>query len=228
MVARILMVVLIISGILGGILFVAASRVDWPEAWWLTGLYALFLFDFMAWGAIHAPDLMRERGRMAGNVKRWDKLINLISVMDFIGLLVVAGLDARHRWSDVGMSIKVTGGLGIVIAGIIVLWTIRANAFLSRWARIQDDRGHKVVTGGPYRFVRHPMYAAIIFFILCTPLELGSWWAFLPAGLTAAVYVVRTKREDQMLKDELEGYCDYAGNLVGGHNESIDREISTA
>jgi protein-S-isoprenylcysteine O-methyltransferase Ste14 len=75
---------------------------------------------------------------------------------------------------------------------------------------IQKDRGHTVVTDGPYRYVRHPGYAGSILFTIATPLVLGSLWAFIPCGLAAALFVVRTALEDRTLQEELDGYKEYA------------------
>ena len=210
---RILTSVLLIAGMFGGILFLAAGRIDWLEAWVLTGIYGVFLFSFMMWAALYAPDLLRERNRMAGNVKPWDKMINLTFTLAFITLLVVSGLDSRKGWSVVHVLLQLMGVVGITLSCMIILWTMRINAFLSRWARIQNDRGHQVVSTGPYRFVRHPMYSAIIVFILSAPLELGSWWAVIPSGLAVLIYVARTQKEDQMLREELHGYREYASKV---------------
>jgi protein-S-isoprenylcysteine O-methyltransferase Ste14 len=49
--------------------------------------------------------------------------------------------------------------------------------------------------------------------LLATPVMLGSWWALIPAGLAAALFVVRTTLEDKFLQGELEGYCEYAGRV---------------
>jgi protein-S-isoprenylcysteine O-methyltransferase Ste14 len=71
-------------------------------------------------------------------------------------------------------------------------------------------RGQKVAQTGPYRFVRHPMDAAIILLVPCIALVLGSWWALIPVGLIACVFVIRTTLEDRMLIEELAGYPEYA------------------
>lgn len=213
LIGRILGRAAIITGAMAGILFLAAGTLNWPEAWILTSIYGLFVMAFMAWGFVFVPDLMRERGQMAGNAKRWDKIINLAFTASFVAVLIVAGLDARHSWSDLHIIVQAVGILGIVLAGVIILLTLMSNTFLSRWARIQDDRGHGVVSQGPYQFVRHPMYEAIILFILCTPFELDSPWSLIPAALGALIYVARTSKEDQMLQDELDGYREYAGTV---------------
>jgi protein-S-isoprenylcysteine O-methyltransferase Ste14 len=102
-------------------------------------------------------------------------------------------------------------GVGIaVLSAALIAWAMRSNKFFSSVVRIQKDRGHVVVSSGPYRFVRHPGYTGISAFTLATPLILNSLWAFVPAVLTAAVSGLRTFLEDRTLHNELEGYPDYA------------------
>ena len=85
-----------------------------------------------------------------------------------------------------------------------------ANRFFSATVRIQKDRGHRVVSGGPYRWIRHPGYTGAILSNVATPAFLDSRWAFLPAVFTAVVLIVRTALEDRFLRRELEGYREYA------------------
>jgi protein-S-isoprenylcysteine O-methyltransferase Ste14 len=203
--------ILIIVGILAGILFVAAGRIDWLAAWLLIILYLLFLLIVIVWGFRNAPDLMRERGKVAPNVKSWDKTVNVIYVILLIVLLIIAGLDAgRYGWSEMPIGLQGFGAMGLIITGWIIWWTMSENPYLSRWARIQADRRQKVVTTGPYQYIRHPMYAAIIMLIVCMPLELGSWWALIPSVLIGGLFVIRTTLEDRMLHEELEGYRAYS------------------
>jgi len=85
-----------------------------------------------------------------------------------------------------------------------------ANRFFSGVVRIQNERGHSVVSDGPYRWVRHPGYAGGFIGDLALPLLLGSAWAFIPAALTAGAVVLRTALEDRTLQAELPGYREYA------------------
>jgi protein-S-isoprenylcysteine O-methyltransferase Ste14 len=96
------------------------------------------------------------------------------------------------------------------VAVSAMLWAGATNTYLSRFARIQDDRGHTVVTSGPYGYVRHPMYAGVIVLFLCIPLVLGSWLALLPGAANAVLMVTRARQEDRMLRAELGGYEAYA------------------
>ncbi|MBE0710963.1 MAG: isoprenylcysteine carboxylmethyltransferase family protein, partial [Candidatus Aminicenantes bacterium] len=97
-----------------------------------------------------------------------------------------------------------------VLSWAIVLWAFRENAYLSAYVRIQTERGHTVCTTGPYRFVRHPMYLAVILSILCMSLFLGSLFSLIPAGLVVGLFVLRTSLEDRALQAELPGYAEYA------------------
>jgi protein-S-isoprenylcysteine O-methyltransferase Ste14 len=87
------------------------------------------------------------------------------------------------------------------------------NHYFSTFVRIQADRGHQVVSGGPYAFVRHPGYVGIIATTLAVPLVLGSAWAFLPALVSALLLGVRTALEDRTLQKELPGYDEYAARV---------------
>jgi protein-S-isoprenylcysteine O-methyltransferase Ste14 len=107
-------------------------------------------------------------------------------------------------------AVQLVALVGMVLAGGLIFWTILSNAYLGRMVRIQEDRGHQVVTGGPYHYVRHPMYAGIILLVPCMALFLGSWWALVPAVLIAVLMVIRTGLEDRTLQAELAGYAEYA------------------
>lgn len=87
------------------------------------------------------------------------------------------------------------------------------SAFFSKVVRIQEDRGQRVVTRGPYRFVRHPGYVGTIIFELATAIMLGSLWAFIPGVLGASLTAVRTYLEGQTLQEELDGYEEYARHV---------------
>lgn len=199
-----------IIGIFGGILFIAAGRINWLAAWILIIAYFGYLLFVMIWGLVNAPELLGERSRVADNVKAWDKTINRIYAILVIALLIVAGLDGgRWNWSQMSVGFQVAGFLGLILAGGIIWWTMAENAYLSRWARIQADRGQVVITSGPYRYIRHPMYAAIQLLFICLALGLGSWWALIPAGMICGLFVLRTALEDRMLQEHLPGYMEY-------------------
>lgn len=209
---RIALSLVVVLGGLAALLFVPAGRLDWPEAWTLVLAYAAFLMLYAWWGLRKDPEQLAERGRArkAENVKPWDRAIMAAYTVFLLLTPVVAGLDAgRFRWSNVPMAAKMLAWLGLGLAGALIFWTLTANTYLSRMARIQEDRGQVVVATGPYRFVRHPMYAGVIVLFLCMPVALGSWWALLPGVVIGLLFVLRTAKEDQMLRQELPGYVEY-------------------
>jgi protein-S-isoprenylcysteine O-methyltransferase Ste14 len=201
----------VVTLILGGILSLIAGRPDWWEAWILSSLYTFFVLGVVVWGAQNDPDLIEERRHQAENVKSWDKVIMGIHTPTLLLMLVVCGLDAgRFGWSSMPLVMKIAALVGFIPAVVLFWGSLRANTYLSSYARIQDDRDHQVVTTGPYQHIRHPMYVGVILFALCTPLFLGSWWAMIPAGVDVILFILRTALEDKMLLAELEGYKDYA------------------
>ncbi len=197
--------------IMSALLFLSAGRLDWPAAWIFSSLFLLYMLAVTVWGVHTDPDLMNERGSQAENVKGWDKIILVIRMPLFFLLPVIAGLDAgRFGWSEMPLAWQVIGFIGLIPAMVMPVWAMSANHYLALAVRIQDDRGHQVATTGPYRYVRHPMYVGTILFGLCAPLFLGSWWALIPGGLMAILFVIRTALEDRTLREELPGYAEYA------------------
>ncbi len=206
--AKLIVRVLVTIAAMDAFLFFLAGRWDWWAVWIFSFPYLLFLLGFFAW---IPPDLVEERKKVAPNVKPWDKIIvGIYSALVFI-LVIVAALDAgRFGWSEMPVIWQVIGLIVGVPCGAWILWTAKTNAYLSSYARIQEDRGQHVITTGPYRYVRHPMYAALMPFIVCMALIFGSWWALVPGAIVFALFIVRTALEDRMLQAELPGYKEYA------------------
>jgi protein-S-isoprenylcysteine O-methyltransferase Ste14 len=195
-----------------GLLLYAASGVwRWPMAWAYLALYSATLVVGSFVAIPRDPEFASERTKAKEGTKSWDRWLSgpLFSPL-WLALYVVAGLDKRYGWSPdlrpVAMAAVVAAGVGYTIA----VWAMASNRFYGRYARIQTDRGHTVVTGGPYQYVRHPGYAGLCLFMLASALGLESVWALIPAVLVAVVLVVRTALEDRMLLTELPGYRAYA------------------
>jgi len=189
-------------------LFGSAGRLGWPNAWVLLGLS---LASGLALTVGRNPDLAAERRNIQAG-RSWDKVLVLITVLlGPMAMWITAGLDDRFHWSNGISSLAFTAGVAAaVLAAALIAWAMRSNTFFSSVVRIQKDRGHTVVDGGPYRFVRHPGYAGMSVFTLVTPLILGSYWALAPAAANVSVVVIRTILEDLTLQRELDGYADYA------------------
>ncbi len=196
----------------GALLFVAAGTIRWWQAW----LYmALFLLSLAANGVAMArynPGLAAERSKAHTGTKPFDRIFAILYVSSLFILPVVAGLDAeRFGWSVwTGAWSLCVGALFHVVGTIPVTWAMATNRYLETTVRIQNDKGHRVVSSGPYRYIRHPMYAGAILMMIAVPLILGSAWALVPALAIAALFVARTALEDRTLRAELPGYAAYA------------------
>lgn len=129
-------------------------------------------------------------------------------------VLLVAGLDRLWGWSPAFSGPLKLLALALILAGYALgSYALIANRFFSGTVRIQTERGHHVVSSGPYRWLRHPGYAGALVAYLATPFFLDSAWAFLPTLFVMAVLVVRTALEDRTLQAELAGYREYAGQV---------------
>ena len=193
------------------ILFAAAGNPGWTAAWIYLGIYMAAIAVNSLVLLPRSPELIAERGRVAGNTKRWDRMLALmVSVVGPLLTLVVAGLDARYGWSSVATPIQVGAAVAIISGYALVSWSMISNAFFSGVVRIQTERDHQVAASGQYRFVRHPGYVGMIAFNLGTPLLLDSTWGFWVAVAVVVLFVIRTSLEDATLRRELAGYEDYA------------------
>ena len=196
---------------LGAVLFGIGGRVDWPAAWLVVLLFTGHLVLSGWWLFRHDPELFKERLTTASNVPQWDRRIARGNHILLLIFLATAALDAgRFGWAAMPMIVRAIGTAAVVAAVAVIWWCGKANHFLSRRSRIQSERGHTVVQHGPYRLVRHPLYASRIVLITGTALMLGSWIALVPAALNAVLLILRTSLEDRMLTAELPGYRNYA------------------
>jgi len=207
---RILLRLMTFVLILAAILFIAAGRWDWVMGWVYMAMYACVTVIGVLVVPLD-PGLVEERTQIKEGVKEWDKRITVIgSVLYPLAIFIVAGLDARHGWSPrVPLMLQVAALVAAAVGNLISIWATAVNRFYSRWVRIQKERGHVVISDGPYRYLRHPGYLGQIIFSLASTLALGSLWALIPGSLFAMLLVVRTALEDRTLQDELDGYKEY-------------------
>jgi len=196
------------------VLFLAAGKLDWWEGWaYVVQAFVVLVFS-RAILIRKNPDLAQERAEAGSkeNVKPWDRiLMPLMSICLPVVSWIVCGLDERFGWSpDLPNGIQLIALLLIFTGSMLGTWAMIANRFFSSLVRIQTERGHTVVSDGPYRFVRHPGYAGIILAWIVSPVFFSSTWAAIPAILAIILAVTRTALEDRTLLAELLGYRDYA------------------
>jgi len=186
----------------------------WWEAWVLIGLWSFFEFTMIFSLLRHDPELLAERMKLVPiqkEQKAWDKVLMVLFFIASIALYIIPGFDVvRYEWSEpLPLWVRVIAMLVHVPCFMILGWIMRENTFLSQVVKIDEARGHKVITTGPYAWVRHPMYTVAIILLFAVPLALGSRYALVISLFLTLLLIVRTYFEDRALYHELSGYKDY-------------------
>jgi protein-S-isoprenylcysteine O-methyltransferase Ste14 len=210
--AKLAVRLLIYLVIVAALQFFLAGTIRWVWGWIFLGVFGLVTLVSSLLVDVD-DELVEERTKMKEDVKPWDKILaGGGSILFPFSFLIVGSLDQRFGWTSpdaFALWLKIAA----VVIGILGYgfssWAARENKFYARFVRIQKERGHHPVTTGPYRIVRHPGYAGLIWFVLAAAVLLESAWALIPSGLIVILLVIRTGLEDRTLQEELEGYRQY-------------------
>ena len=192
-------------------LFVPAGTAGWAAGWVFWGLFLACFVGVTLWLGRHNPALLQERFqlRRAGQ-PGWDRLYLPLMLLVALAWLVFMALDAgRLRWSPLPVWLQPVGAVVLMGAFYLLFRTFRENAFLSPVVRMQKDRGQTVISTGPYHYVRHPMYAGLLLFVIGTSLLLGSGYGILVGMFFMALLARRSVLEERTLRNELPGYDAY-------------------
>jgi len=215
MIAKLLLQNLIWIVAMGALLFVPAGTLHWPAAWVFLATIASLGVSCGLWLAKTDPALLAERLRpmMQSNQPAADKKFMLL--FGFVALIwfLVIGLDRRYHASDVPVALQALGWTMLMLSTGFIMWVMRENSFAAPVVKLQTERGHRVVSTGPYAFVRHPMYSGTVLFFVGAPLLLGSWWGVAMAPLFAVLFAIRAGIEERALIAGLPGYADYAARV---------------
>ncbi len=213
MVFRMIVQTLGCYGVIALLLFFTAGTADWPEAWIFLAVMIVVSLVGGLWLVRRDPGLVQQR--LAPPIQRdqpaADRVLVPLILLAFFGAFVLMALDAvRLRWSSVPAWVQAIGGLILLLSVWISFRVMLENSFAAPVVKIQKDRGQTVITTGPYRQVRHPMYAGGLMFLAGTSLLLGSWWGLVAALVLAVLLAIRIRIEEKALRDGLEGYDEYA------------------
>jgi protein-S-isoprenylcysteine O-methyltransferase Ste14 len=159
------------------------------------------------------PKLLVERlKRKREGSKLWDEILMRTSNLTVLIVVpAIAGLDiGRFHWSGLDVQFAALGFAFFIVSTILINWAMAVNPHFEPTVRIQKDRGHKVISSGPYQIVRHPGYLAGILYTLSIPLIIGSAFTFIAVGIYVVLFIIRTSLEDRTLHEGLDGYSEYA------------------
>ncbi|HNZ02009.1 MAG TPA: isoprenylcysteine carboxylmethyltransferase family protein [Anaerolineaceae bacterium] len=210
---RVVVMLLLVLVVIPLLPILISGRWNWWEAWVMLAVFVLSFILSRALAVRKSPDILKERANynQHENTQPWDKWLSPLVAFGSVFILLVAGLDALYHWSA-GFPLAVEIAGLVLIAGGYILgsYAFIENAYFSGTVRIQDERGHRVVSSGPYGWMRHPGYLGSLVASLGMPLLLDSLWAFIPVVIFGAFFIIRTRLEDRFLQENLPGYREYA------------------
>ena len=206
---------LVLCLILGLVLFLAAGTPSWLYEWIYLLLFYGFSSGLVLWMLRHNPGLIEERtAGFKSNEPTWDKAYLILIYIFIIIWCVSVPLDAiRFHWSQMPAWLHLVGAVVLLSSFYLFYLTFRENSYLSLSVRIQEDRGQTVVSTGPYRYVRHPMYTGMLLFFLGSALLLGSWIGVLLGLCLEGTLARRAVREECELRMGLKGYDAYMAQV---------------
>lgn len=211
MLRRIVIQTLVWFALQAVILLGAAGDWTWPQGWTYLG-EVLALSSATTIGLMrNDPELLKARmsSPLNRNQRPRDRAIIMVFLAAYVGWFVLIGLDHRFAWTGTPLMVQILGAT-LIGAGMVLVWeTFRANTFATTQVRVQTERAQTVVNSGPYRYIRHPMYAGMVLFVIGTALTLGSLWALAATVVLFVLLGLRIRGEEQVLKQDLAGYSEY-------------------
>jgi protein-S-isoprenylcysteine O-methyltransferase Ste14 len=149
-------------------------------------------------GSVHKPKKQKKSIVETGTM-------TLFFILVYFLLRFRVGSFEQSNWLSVGI------GLMVMVFG--TFFNIWGRKYLGdNWAnQIKIYDNHKLVTGGPYKFVRHPLYASLIWMFYASSFIYANWAVFI---VTTVIFVpfmyYRAKQEEKLLTQQFEEYKIYA------------------
>ncbi len=195
--------------VMGAALFLSAGSFAFWQAWLYLAVFGGCTILITIYLALYDRDLLAGRVQVGpvAETRPAQKVIQSLASLFFVAVYVVSGLDRRFAWSHVLAAVSVVCELMVAVGFLVVFLTFRENRYTR--STIEVSAGQTLVSTGPYRWVRHPMYSGALLLLLFTPPALGSMVAVPLVLPLAAVLVARIGDEEHVLSDTLEGYRDY-------------------
>jgi len=209
--ARVVVQCALTAVVTGALLFLPAGTWRFWPGWIFLALLMIPMVGVSIYFAEHDPQLVERRLQRGEKVAEQRVIIRLAGLI-FFGAFLLPGFDFRFGWSQ-----KSFGGVPVwlmILCGAIALagylmtyWVMATNSYASR--TIQVEKEQRVISVGPYRIVRHPMYTGGLIATVFLPLALGSYWAVPAFALLIPVIALRILNEEKILREELAGYPEY-------------------
>jgi len=187
----------------------------------LSALFPSLLDEILFWvvfvwvvGVGHVLAILRSGGeRQPVRKKATEPLVAMLSLFLF-GIMVIPILVGYARLGVLPSYLFYPGLVIMIVGFAIYYWAVLTlGHFCSGFLRVIPD--HKVIQKGPYRLVRHPVFAGEILSFIGLGLALQSWVALLTILIGASVfYGNRIRVEERFLASELgDEYVQYVKSV---------------
>ncbi|HWB34079.1 MAG TPA: isoprenylcysteine carboxylmethyltransferase family protein [Candidatus Paceibacterota bacterium] len=192
------------------IIYWSAGTGDYWQGWAYLGVFFACGVGFTVYLFLYDVPLL-ERRMNAGpwKEKGWSqKIIVSLIILSFFAFMILPALDYRYGLSPVPAGLSIVGDAVIALSFLFIFWVLRVNSFAAANIAVASDQ--KVISSGPYAYVRHPMYAGALWLFVGMPLALGSWWTIALIVVVIPVLMWRLLDEEKVLRRDLPGYIEYA------------------
>lgn len=186
--------------------FIPAGTLHYPQGWLLMAILFIPMLGIGIFLLIRNPQLLRKRLNDKETQSEQKKVV-LLSMVMFLAVFILAGLNVRFGWYILPMWVSWTAAVIFLAAYLMYAEVVRENEYLSRVVEVQEHQ--KVIDTGLYGIVRHPMYASTVILFLMMPLVLGSVASFIAALMYLPIIDRRMRNEEEVLEQGLEGYPEY-------------------
>jgi len=145
--------------------------------------------------------------------------LRLTGLVGWIGLIAylinpysmawaAAPLPVWLRWIGVGL---------MAVAGCLVIWMFRSLG-KNLTDTVVTRKEHTLVTTGPYRWIRHPLYTSAALLVPASSLVTANWFFFVTGCVVMLLLVIRTRKEEENLVarfgDDYRNYMQRTGRFV--------------
>lgn len=194
-------------------LFLPAWTFNYWQAWTFITVFFASAMIVIVYLMKYDQKLLERRMKTGPNAEKemGHKMVQLLVLMAFLGILIFSSVDYRYGWSIMPTSMVIAGNILVALGFLVILFTFRENTFASSTIEIHSEQ--KIISTGLYAHVRHPMYVGGLILFLGIPIALGSVWGIPVITLFLPVMIWRILDEEKFLAKNLLGYTAYLNKV---------------